>query len=43
MCAEDRIPDTAKIGSYLAIPSKETKPSVERIKSGRYIKEKVDG
>lgn len=43
LCTEDRIPGAAKIGSYWAIPANATKPSDERIKSGRYIKEKVDG
>lgn len=43
LCAEDRIPGAARIGSYWAIPANAIKPSDERIKSGRYIKEKIDG
>lgn len=43
LCAEDRIPGATKIGSYWAIPSDAEKPGDERIKSGRYIKEKIDG
>lgn len=31
LCAEDRIPGAAKIGSYWAIPANAAKPSDERI------------
>ena len=35
-----RIPGATKIGSYWAIPADAEKPNDERIKSGKYIKEK---
>ena len=40
LCAENRIPGATKIGSYWAIPDDAEKPNDERIKSGKYIKEK---
>lgn len=40
LCSEGRIPGATKIGSYWAIPADAEKPSDERIKSGKYIKEK---
>ncbi|MGP1493511.1 MAG: helix-turn-helix domain-containing protein [Prevotella fusca] len=40
LCSEGRIPGAMKIGSYWAIPADAEKPSDERIKSGKYIKEK---
>lgn len=40
LCSEGRIPGATKIGSYGAIPADAEKPSDERIKSGKYIKEK---
>ena len=40
LCSESRIPGATKIGSYWAIPSDAEKPNDERIKSGKYIKEK---
>ena len=43
LCVEDRISGATKIGSYWAIPADAEKPSDGRIKSGRYIKEKIDG
>ena len=43
LCVEDRISGATKIGSYWAIPADAEKPSDGRIKSGRYIKEKMDG
>lgn len=47
LCKQDRIPGATKIGSYWAIPADAEKPKDERIKSGRYIKnkdgEKQDG
>lgn len=43
LCAEDRIPGATKIGSFWVIPADAKKPADERIKSGRYIKEKVNG
>ena len=43
LCVEDRISGATKIGSYWAIPADAEKPSDGRIKSGRDIKEKIDG
>ena len=40
LCVENRIPGATKIGSYWAIPADAEKPNDERIKSGKYIKEK---
>lgn len=40
LCAENRIPGATKIGSYWAIPADAEKTNDERIKSGKYIKEK---
>lgn len=40
LCAEGRIPGATKIGSYWAVPADAEKPKDERIKSGKYIKEK---
>ena len=40
LCADGRIPGAIKIGSYWAIPEDAIKPADERIKSGRYIKNK---
>lgn len=40
LCPEGRIPGATKIGSYWAIPSDAEKQNDERIKSGKYIKEK---
>mgnify|MGYP001625884732 CR=1 FL=1 len=40
LCSEGRIPGATKIGSYWAIPEDAIKPADERIKSGRYIKNK---
>lgn len=40
LCSEGRIPGATKIGSYWAIPADAQKPKDDRIKSGRYIKEK---
>lgn len=38
--SEGRIPGATKLGSYWAISSDAEKPNDERIKSGKYIKEK---
>lgn len=43
LCSEKRIPGAAKIGSYWIIPVDAEKPNDERIKSGKYIKEKQNG
>ena len=40
LCTEGRIPGAPKIGSYWAVPADAEKPKDERIKSGKYIKEK---
>lgn len=40
LCSEGRIPGAMKIGSYWAIPDEADKPDDQRIKSGKYIKEK---
>ena len=40
LCSENRIPGATTIGSYWAIPVNAEKPNDERIKSGKYIKEK---
>ena len=40
LCSDNRIPGATKIGSYSAIPVNAEKPNDERIKSGKYIKEK---
>lgn len=41
LCAEGRIPGATKIGSYWAVPDEAEKPKDERIKSGRYIKQRT--
>ena len=41
LCSTDRIPGAVKIGSYWAIPSDAEKPKDERVKSGKYVKEKT--
>ena len=40
LCSEDRIPGAMKIGSYWAITADAEKPDDQRIKSGKYIKNK---
>lgn len=40
LCSEDRIPGAMKIGFYWAIPADAEKPDDQRIKSGKYIKNK---
>lgn len=42
LCAEGRIPGAFKMGAYWSIPDDAEKPKDERIKTGRYIKEKKD-
>lgn len=42
LCVEGRIPGATKIGSYWAVPADAEKPKDERIKSGKYIKDKSD-
>lgn len=41
LCSEGRIPGATKIGSYWAIPIDAEKPKDERVKSGKYVKEKT--
>ena len=41
LCNAGRIPGAMKIGSYWAIPEDAEKPKDERIKSGKYIKERA--
>lgn len=40
LCTEGRITGAIKIGSYWAIPADAEKPKDERIKSGKYIRQK---
>lgn len=40
LCSEGRIPGAQKIGSYWAVPADAAKPKDERVKSGKYIKNK---
>jgi len=40
LCTEGRITGATKIGSYWAIPADAEKPKDERIKSGKYIRQK---
>ncbi len=40
LCTEGRIPGAMRVGSYWAIPADAEKPKDERIKTGKYIKNK---
>ena len=40
LCLQGRIPGAFKIGNIWAIPENAEKPKDERIKSGKYIREK---
>ena len=40
LCANERIPGASLVGNTWIIPENAEKPKDERIKSGRYIKEK---
>ena len=42
LCAEGRIPHIQKAGNTWLIPENSVKPADARIKSGRYIKEKLE-
>ena len=42
LCCQERIVGAIKIGSYWAIPSDAEKPIDERIKTGKYIKNKSE-
>ena len=41
LCVENRIPGAMKVGYSWVIPADAKKPKDERIKSGRYIKQKA--
>lgn len=41
LCAEERIPGATKIGNMWVLLENAEKPKDERIKSGRYIKNKI--
>ncbi len=38
LCAENRIPEVKKIGSYWVIPGDAKQPKDNRIKTGKYMK-----
>ena len=40
LCTEGRIPGAMRVGRYWAIPADAEKPKDERIKTGKYIKNK---
>lgn len=42
LCSEGRIPGAVKIGSYWAIPEDAIRPKDGRVRSGRYIKYKME-
>ena len=42
LCSEGRIEGATKIGSYWAVPADAVKPKDERIKSGKYVKERTE-
>ena len=42
LCLENRIPCAFKVGNSWAIPADAERPKDERIKTGKYIKEKVE-
>ena len=42
LCIDERIPGAYKVGAYWLIPVDAEKPKDERIKSGRYIKDKAE-
>ena len=42
LCKEERVPGAFIVGNSWAIPEDAEKPIEQRIKSGRYIKHKVD-
>lgn len=41
LCTEGRILGAMRVGSYWAIPADAVKPKDERIKSGKYVKERI--
>lgn len=42
LCTEGRILGAMRVGSYWAIPADAVKPKDERIKSGKYVKERIE-
>lgn len=42
LCSEGRIPDVQKTGNTWLIPENAEKPADARIKSGKYIKPKIE-
>lgn len=40
LCTQGRIAGATKIGSYWAIPEQAEKPKDERVRTGKYIKER---
>lgn len=42
LCTEGRILGAMRVGSYWAIPADAEKPKDERIKSGKYVKERTE-
>lgn len=40
LCAQGRIDGATKIGSYWAVPENAEKPKDERVRTGKYIKER---
>lgn len=41
LCKEDRVPGAFFVGNSWAIPEDAEKPEDQRIKSGRYVKQKI--
>ena len=41
LCKEDRVPGAFRVGNTWAIPADAEKPKDERIKTGKYIKERM--
>lgn len=42
LCTQERIPGAVRIGYAWAIPADAKKPEDQRVKSGKYIKQKDD-
>lgn len=42
LCSEGRIEGATKIGFYWAVPVDAERPKDERIKSGKYVKERTE-
>lgn len=42
LCNENRISGATKIGSFWVIPEDAEKPKDQRVKSGKYIKERTE-